>query len=139
MNCNEAREAMLTAELDELDAMSDSTLGRHLESCAVCHRLARTLSLDLDRLSATVTDRAATRVRTIRRATALGAAIAAAAIIISVVPQLYRGDGPQPARDPRAHVAGAVSVDIAPGQRTAVFATKDPKVTVVWIMQRGDH
>lgn len=134
MNCIDAREAMLTAEPDELAAVSISPLGEHLAACQSCRAMAVALTHDLDSLSALVRNSA--RTRRIHRATWIGALAAAAAIIAFVLPTRRES----PSEDtPVRGVATGISVDVKPGQQAAVIATRDPKVTVVWIIQGGTH
>lgn len=133
MNCIEAREALLTAEPNELAGATASPLGEHIVECNVCRAMAAALTADLGVLSELVRRRA--RTRRIHRATWIGALAAAAAIIAFVLPT--RRESPSTVT-PRS-VASGISVDVKPGQQAAVIATRDPKVTVVWIIQGGDH
>lgn len=136
MNCIEAREAMLTAEPSELAGSPVSPLAEHLAECEDCRALAGVLTRELGALTTLVRHRAAARTRRIHRSTAIGALAAAAVIIAFVIP---RHRGAPPTAVPASTIASGISVDVAPGQQAAVIATRDPKVTVVWIIRGGGH
>ncbi len=136
MNCTQARDAMLTAEPSELAAAAPSALSEHVAACKECRALVAALGRDLGAFSTLVRNRAGARTRRIHRAALIGAVAAAAVIIALVLPM--RRAAPR-AATPAASVASGISVDVAPGQQAAVIATRDPKVTVVWIIRGGGH
>jgi hypothetical protein len=135
MNCIEARDAMLEAECAELRRTADSPLGTHLSECDRCSVIGDALVRDLDHLRHALVARA--RVRHPRRRVVVLAGVPIAAALLAVATLATRD---KPAAVPIAVVApapvpvsGSVSVDVAPGQHAAVFATSDPTVTVVWL------
>jgi hypothetical protein len=138
MNCLEARDAMLGAEPGELAGGTASPLGTHLGTCPNCRAIAERLLRDLERLSSVVALRRV-RSRHARRTRKVVIGAAAAGLIAVGVPTLLRGRSRQAIHDVPSARVSRVAVDIRPGQRAAVIATKDPKVTVVWIIQGGDH
>lgn len=139
MNCQDAHTEMLVADRDELAGRASSPLAAHVAACADCRAAASSLTRGLDRLSAIVALRRVEdrQTRLVRRAT-IGVA-AAAAILAIVVPGLRRASSRRADLPPLVASTNRVGVDVRPGQVTAVIATKDPKVTVVWIVQGGDH
>jgi hypothetical protein len=130
MNCIEARDALLTAEPRELKGMGESALASHLRECAACAARADYLAGGLDTLGAQVLRSNAHRVRRAAFIATLpiAAALAAFAVLRAREPATVANT---------VHPADIVSVHVAPGQQAAVFKTKDPKVTVVWLSSGG--
>jgi hypothetical protein len=139
MNCDAARDALLTADPRALRGnASETPLGAHLASCQKCHALAARLSTDLDVLSATVVARVRERRRPTIRRVALIAAIPVAAAAVAMIALGARDETPAPApAAARSAVSNMVSVDIARGQQATVIRTRDPKVTVIWLSNGG--
>src|SRR5262249_44190186 len=130
MNCSQAREAMLVAELAELRAEGEggSELAAHLTECDACRSLARALTGDLDRLSSRI------RARSRRRTLMLSALPIAAVLVVAVSVVTKRADrSTGPALRHADRPASVVSVDVGVGQRATVIKTADPKTTLVWI------
>ena len=131
MTCDEAREAMLTAEPRELRAQGDGPLAAHLAGCPACATQARMLGSVLPRLSDKVNRRSRQRA-----AMVVGVPAAAAAVVLGVF--IARPDGDGGSVSPRATIPmNVVSVDVKAGQHATVLKTSDPKVTVVWISPGG--
>jgi hypothetical protein len=134
MNCIEAREAMLVVEPAELRG-GNTLLAAHVRWCDECRTRAERLAGDLDLLTAAVLNRrATTTVRESRpsRVALLAGLPIAAALLITATVVAHNKHARTPAVVPMA-TSNSVSVDVAPGQNAAVFATSDPNVTVVWI------
>jgi hypothetical protein len=133
MTCDEAREAMMTAEPSELLGLGEGAFAAHLAGCSECANTAKTLGAALTPLSRTVNRRAR------RRAAAIVALpAAAAATIVGVV--IARADNTAERATPHVSIpANVVSVDVKAGQQATVFKTSDPKVTVVWISSGGSE
>jgi hypothetical protein len=133
MTCDEAREAMMTAEPHELSRRDDGALGEHLAGCRACADKARVIVAGLAPLSRTVNRRARRRA-----AMVVGIPAAAAATVIGIFAARPATDAGRVA----PHVAipvNVVSVDVKAGQRATVLKTSDPKVTVVWISSGGSE
>jgi hypothetical protein len=126
MTCTEARDAVLVADPTALVHPTDAALANHLHSCAPCAEMARALGADLEMLRGGVRRRSKRRVATIAIAAALPIAAGIIAILVS------RRATPIVIEPPAASTA-SISVDVPPGKQATVFATKDPKVTIVWI------
>jgi hypothetical protein len=128
MNCTQAREAMLLAEPAELREEGESPLAAHLAECDACQALARSLNVDLDRLSSRI------RVRSRRRRLMIAALPIAAVLVAAVTVTTNRRERPAAVALRHAdHPASVVSVDVGVGQRATVIRTSDPKTTLVWI------
>lgn len=128
MNCEQARERLLDADLDELRRSTQTPLSRHLQDCDDCRGMARLL-IDSHRQLAQTLDHSTskpsrTRVRRWPRAAAL--ATAAGLAVFFAWP---RSSDRMPASTPEP-----VRVDVtAPtGRRVAVFTTSNPNIKVVW-------
>ena len=131
MTCDQAREAMLTAEPRELWAQGDGPLASHLAGCPACATQARTLGSVLPRLSDTVNRRSRQRA-----AMFVGLPAAAAAVVLGTfIARPDRDDGSVSSRV--TIPTNVVSVDVKAGQHATVLKTSDPKVTVVWISPGG--
>jgi predicted anti-sigma-YlaC factor YlaD len=143
MTCDQAREALLTADLDQLNANRPGSLAAHLETCAACRSAADriaaiTRALQAERAlppsrpparAASEARVEAGRLRRSRRArwgvVPLLAAAGLAAILI-----LRDGAPPGQPLPPRA-MASPPLVESAPG-RVAVLTTDNPAIVVVW-------
>jgi hypothetical protein len=135
MNCHEARDAMLVADLKDLRA-GTSELGGHLEACARCRTLAEAIGRDTAAMGALMPRRPARGGVTLRRV-ALLATLPIAAAIIAVIAMngaQVEPNVPSPSARP---VVREVSLTVAPGQQAAVIKTPDPTVTVIWLNQGG--
>lgn len=133
MTCDDAREAMMTAEPRELLGYGEGALVAHLADCPTCAEKARTLGSVFPRL-AEVVDRRSRR----RAAMFVGIPAAAAAVVLGVF--IVRPDDDGARAVPRVPIpANVVSVDVKAGQRATVLKTSDPKVTVVWISPGGSE
>jgi hypothetical protein len=133
MTCDEAREAMMTAEPLELAGRGSGVFAEHLAECPVCAESARALRAALPMLANRVNRRARRRA-----AMVVGIPAAAAATVLGVFIARPGGDGEPVA--PHVNIpANVVSVDVKAGQRATVFKTNDPKVTVVWISPGGSE
>jgi len=123
MNCQEARDLLLQADLPALRGMDGSALATHVQSCPACRR-ASDLILQDTALLHDVLDRPRQRRRAARMA--LPVAIAAAAALVLV---LSPRDGP-----PVGSAADAPPVRVGVTDRNAaVFETRNPNITVVWL------
>lgn len=132
MNCNEARETMLVAELAELRA-GTSDLGRHLGECRACGRMALAILDDTAALGAVLPLRRSRR--RLRRVALVGIPIAAAAALVLTI-NTRRDDDVSPPR-PSLPVVRQVSLTVGQGQRATVLKTTDPTVTVIWLSPGG--
>ena len=133
MTCDDAREAMMTAEPRELLGHGDGALAAHIAGCPTCAETAGMLGSVLPRLSEAV-DRRGRR----RAAMFVGIPAAAAALVLGVFIARPDDDGSRVV--PRLPIpANVVSVDVKAGQRATVLKTSDPKVTVVWISPGGSE
>jgi hypothetical protein len=136
MNCNQARDAMLVAELAELRSRETSTpLSAHLAECAVCRRRAASIANQTAGVAALVRRRVDTnRVRPVRRFVFIASLPIAAGLIIAVA--LTARQRPAVVREAASSsrpVVRNVSVDVTPGQQTTVLKTADSTVTIVWL------
>lgn len=131
MTCDEAREAMMTAEPHELLRRGDGALAAHLADCHGCAAKADVVVAALVPLSQTVNRRA-------RRRAAMIVAIPAAAAATMIGVFIARPESNTTRVAPSTAIpANVVSVDVQAGQRATVLKTSDPKVTVVWISSGG--
>lgn len=139
MNCTEAYDAILEAELVKLRGEGDGDLARHLRECAACRATARRVldalgALDLalggENLAVPTARNGRVRRVPVRRVAAVGLLAAAAAVAILV----RRPQAPE--RVPitaRPVAVVAVEVDVSTSTRqVAVLSTADPNITVVW-------
>ena len=134
MTCDEARDAMMTAEPRELLGRGEGVLSAHLAGCPACADAARTLRAVLPRLSEKVNRRSRSRA-----AMVVGIPAAAAALVVGVFIARPEGEGGGRKVAPTSIPTNVVSVDIKAGQRATVLKTSDPKVTVVWISPGGSE
>lgn len=143
MRCSDAREAMLTAERDELRAEGDGALATHLRACTACHAAADHIDATMDALASIVApDPQSVSAR--RWSPARLAGMAALPIAAGVIGMLMMRDASEkrsaPASTARSTAQasrGVVSVDVARGQTAAVIKTRDPNVTIVWLAPGG--
>jgi hypothetical protein len=154
MKCAEARDAMLTADMDELRGDADTALARHIAACAECARIALLITEDaasmnhaLMTLSTPVPTRTAavtshTRKR-LRPPFALAAAAALACIAVSAA--LMQRELARRAGDAYPLYLPPVVAHAGPVNKTgdgavAVIRTSNPKITVVWYLtsRRGE-
>jgi len=131
MTCEEARDAMLVADLAELDGKDTGPLAEHLRGCNECQRQAVLLARGTWVLQRTAARRGVHRSR---RTTGI-VFFAAAAAVVLLISIRGRADvqttGAQ--RIASLPVARHVSLEVARGQRATVLKTNDPKVTVIWL------
>jgi hypothetical protein len=149
MNCKTAREWMLEANPAELAAGGEGSLAGHLRQCAECRaatgRLLEGMSV-LDRELAVAPARPVDAVlarlrhnRPLRPSRVVPWATAAAAIMAAV---LVFGPWHEPAPISEFEpVAGLPSpapvVEDAGGASVAMFATTNPRITVVWLYEEN--
>jgi hypothetical protein len=138
MNCHEARDAMLVADLKDLRAGSPA-LGDHLETCPRCRGLAKGIAGDTALLGAQLERRTHPVRRRInaRRVAVLASLPIAAAIVGAVALNVSRRPEPVVPSPSAKPVIREVSLTVAPGQSAAVIKTPDPTVTVIWLNQGG--
>ncbi len=153
MNCTEARDRLLEADLAELKAEVDTDLSLHLQGCircrAVAERLAaeeRTLAAALDavrprtgveealaRAEAESASRGRVPTFPLRKAWGL-VPLAAAAAVAGVLITSSGGQLPgEPIDVAAVRHAPAPIVEESTGQNVAVFETENPDIVVVWI------
>jgi hypothetical protein len=148
MNCTEARERILEADLAELRETGDSALSKHIRLCAPCRTmagrilrdelaLARVLSevpprVEVER--ALLDKRRAAMLRR-RRWTRLVPALAAAGlagVLLTQAPILPIGGGP-PASLPAEVLPVTPSVDPPSDRSVVVFETDNPNIVIIWL------
>lgn len=133
MNCAGAREAMLVAELDELEASGIPTpLTTHIADCTRCRTLADAILKQTAHVGLLV-DQRPRRTMTARPLVILATLPIAAAVVVAVTLAVRR---PEPVADIEHRslpVANEVSVDVARGQQATVLKTPNPAVTVIWL------
>jgi len=145
MNCTEARDAMLVAEFDDLSGRGEPTLAEHMEACDECRATATRMIHELGALAAAVRARRHPSQRaTVVGRIALVAALPIAAGLFVALRLATTASGPSSERlnagasaTPSPVASTGVTVDVSPGQQATVIKTRDPKITVVWIEQRG--
>lgn len=143
MKCDDARQRLLEAELDDLDALEGSALGRHLSDCDECAAAARAIREQERALGELL---AGTRGRgpdetlaTLRRtrptrswwAMLAGGTAVAAALSLYLVGSRERLD-PEPASPRSARVTPA-PMEVDSDRSFVVLSTGDPDVTLVWL------
>jgi predicted anti-sigma-YlaC factor YlaD len=135
MNCTQAREALLVADLAELRGETETPLAAHIGGCSDCRRLASVIAGGTAHLGSAIAHRGGRRARISRRAALLWFVPVAAAVVLAVslnVRSSRRDAAPRVALDPLP-VARTVSLEVGRGQRATVLKTADPKVTVIWL------
>jgi hypothetical protein len=139
---------MLQADLEELDAGTDSELARHLLACETCRSAAQAIRTRERELGAWLartrprTDvsvalaRAAHAAGRLRRIRTLGTALtlAAAAVLGAVVLLPRHAPSTGGAATPALADAGGFSVATPPGRDLIVLHTANPKIVVVWYL-----
>jgi hypothetical protein len=140
MNCREAREALLVADIAELRGDIETPIAAHLRACAECQRLASLVVRGTSELRNAAINRDAARAaraprRLAVRRFALAATLPIAAALLLAVVMNQRGERPDRPRPPVGSlpVARQVSLEVARGQRATMLKTADPKVTVIWL------
>jgi predicted anti-sigma-YlaC factor YlaD len=149
MNCQAAREWMLEADPAELAVGPEGSLAGHLRQCTECRAAAARL-LDgmavLDRELAVAPARpvevALARLRHHRRiapSRVMPWAAAAAAILAAVVVfEPWQGGAPLSEFEPGAGLpSSAPIVEDAGGASVAMFATTNPRITIVWLYEEN--
>jgi hypothetical protein len=142
MRCSDAREAMLTADREELRAVGDGALATHLRACSACSVVAGRIDAATTSLAGIVAARGAGPAHRWSPARLAGiAALPIAAAVIGVLALRDRTEQPSAAATPERSTArashGVVSVDVARGQTATVIKTRDPNVTIVWLAPGG--
>lgn len=156
MRCEQALERMLVADPGALrgDAAADAELAAHLAGCRRCRAVAATLTSELAALDAGLEELASRRElpvgaparhrrRRLPRGTWVPLAAAAALAALLVIgrgggPELERpGSGGEPPWPGSGEPRVAVTVPVDRG--AAVMATRNPKITVVWLYERSER
>lgn len=135
VNCAEAREAMLVADLAELRGEGDTPLASHLTGCGACRAMAGAIADDTARVAAVWAARPRASAHSLGRRFALLVSLPIAAAALVTVGLLVRRPSPiaAPARIASLPVVRHVSLDVGRGQRATVIKTADPAVTVIWL------
>jgi hypothetical protein len=136
MTCNEARRALLTAELEELRGEGTSAVAQHVRTCADCRAGAQQI-LSVTAAFADRVERATMPARKRARSSAwpVWVALPLAATIASVL--LVRDTNPS-APLPRTGALHAVKEPVtrtvvnAPSNRNVAVIEATNKITVVW-------
>lgn len=150
LNCTQAREALLEADLARLEDGSGDTLAGHLGGCENCRSMARMIlegerglgkametlvpAADLDELLERAKREPAGARGAIRRKlrwSARGAVPLAAAAALAA---LFLGREPVLPGDPVVPLATApgLGLEVTEGRDVAVLATNNPDITVLW-------
>lgn len=153
MNCTEARDRLLEADLAKLKGEVDTDLSLHVRDCAGCRAVAerlaaqeRTLAVALDavrprmgveealaRAEAGSASRGRVLTFPLRKAWGL-VPLAAAAAVAGVLITSNGGQLPgEPIDVAAAHHAPVPTVEESTGRNVAVFETENPDIVVVWI------
>jgi hypothetical protein len=148
MTCAEAREAILEADVSELEGDVATPLAWHLGACSRCREVAAAVlagerglaleliravpELDLDDILAAVTS--TSRSASPWRFAPLALAAGLAALFLAREPTSLPG----PAFEP-AQAAPGLDLEVPPGWTAAVLATDDPNITVLWLFPRSDE
>src|SRR5438045_173239 len=121
MNCTEARDALLTADLGELKGRSASPLTAHIAGCATCTRTAAVIAQSTARLRR--------RRAMIARRNALLAIASAAAVVVLAARETRRAprDLPRRVTLQPLPVVRHVSLEVGRGQQATVLKTNNPK------------
>jgi predicted anti-sigma-YlaC factor YlaD len=137
-SCVEARDALLVADLADLDGSREGPLAAHLASCPACRALAATGALRAERsveprrspeAAARMARVEAGRVRRARRARWALAPVLAAAGLAALL--LVRG-GPESGRPLAARPVPPPPLVESAAANVAVFTTDNPTIVVVW-------
>ncbi len=150
MNCAEARELLLEADLAELRETGESALSRHVRLCSRCRAVAEQIledELALAEVLASVEPSTGPRAiaateRGSRwwrawRIRVFAPVLAAAGIATVVVMRLgFSGSAVTPTLiAPATAWASAPSVEPPPNRDVVVFATDDPNIVVIWFTE----
>lgn len=142
MNCENALDLMLEADLPELRGEGDSDLAQHVRTCVDCRARAETilagqeaLAEAMDRVTPhapapDLTRRAQERAR--RRPWRVALPLALAAGIATLLLLRQPSAGPQPPSSPPRVAAAPLDVMVPPGRTVAVFQTENPNIVVIW-------
>ena len=148
MNCTEARNLLLEAELAELHGEGESEVARHIHECARCRTMAQEIVEQEGALAealagvrpgvsaATAADEARTpEVIPLPRWRRRWTALIPAALAATIAGILLTGSGTPPAQPAAetAAVAAVPVVDAASSERVVVFNTDNPDIVVVWL------
>lgn len=148
MNCTEARDLLLQAELAELRGEGESEVARHVRECARCRTVAQEIGEQEGALAQALAgmrpgvsaDTAADEARTpevipLPRWRRRWAALIPAALAATLAGILLTGNGtpPAPPATETAAVAPVPVVDAASSEHIVVFNTDNPDIVVVWL------
>jgi predicted anti-sigma-YlaC factor YlaD len=143
MNCTEARELLLEAELAELRGEGESEVARHIRECARCQAMAREIveqESSLGQVLAGVRPEVSADIAAAEAAPRLKrrwAAIIPAALAAALAGILLTSNGTPPAVVPSTtEVAAAPAVpvvDATSSETFVVFNTDNPDIVVVWL------
>jgi predicted anti-sigma-YlaC factor YlaD len=143
MNCTEARELLLEAELAELRGEGESEVARHIRECARCQAMAREIveqESSLGQVLAGVRPEVSANIAAAEAAPRLKrrwAAIIPAALAAALAGILLTSNGTPPAVVPSTtEVAAAPAVpvvDATSSETFVVFNTDNPDIVVVWL------
>ncbi|HEX6308740.1 MAG TPA: hypothetical protein VFZ69_11160 [Longimicrobiales bacterium] len=138
--CAGVRELLLTAEPGELQGTGDSPVARHVRECARCARDAGRILEAQDELGAALATlgrgEAPTRTRVRRRAPGFAAALTAAAAVTLLLLRPGAERELEPLPGPTVVVTEVPIVNAAGLDAVAVMQTGNPRITVVWYLQR---
>jgi hypothetical protein len=139
MRCDEARERILEADLDELSAGAGSPLQRHLAHCPDCAAAARAV-LDQERalgatLGAVRGSRGAEHALTHRRSLVgwRRAGVAALALAAGLAGLLLLRRPAPPEREPAVARPAEARVEVSVDRPFVILSTGNPDVTLVWL------
>jgi hypothetical protein len=135
MNCAQAGDAILVADISELHVDADTVLAAHIRECMSCARTASVITRGTGALSGGVVRRGRPRRMRVSRVMIVSTLPIAAAVGFFVITKAGPGvhnapSGMETTTLPAAH---QVSLDVARGQQATVFKTADPNVTVIWL------
>jgi anti-sigma factor RsiW len=151
MNCTEARDLLLEADLAELRGEGESEVARHVRECSRCRAMAqeivaqeRALAQSLAGVRSRVSaDAAAAEVAAAEvlplqpRWKRRWAAVVPAALAATIAGILLTSNGTSPTVVPSttevAAVAAVPVVDAASSETFVVFNTDNPDIVVVWL------
>ena len=156
MNCSQAMELILEADVVELEGRNDSELSAHIRECSACaasaqrilseqRELQQVLQAEHPRTSVDVAlSRAGTRAATTRRRRRVWQAaisVAAAAGMVGILLSNHSRNGAlDPAwQVPEQRASLGLDIETPPGKNVAVFEVEDrPDIVVVWFYDQGD-
>lgn len=139
MSCEQARDLMLEADLDELRGTGDSPLARHVRNCGECAGFANRILESYGKMDNGLVSIHAAQldIVPIRKRRSLGwmsAPVAAAAVIALLV--IARQNDPLPNVNGVARLMFSDAPIVAPraGQQAMVIQKKE--MTIVWLYQQ---